>query len=71
MRNPFGWAYPAGAENDPRAPYNQPYPEVCEHCDSEIDVDGCNCVYCEDCDERIPEDTEDGLCVQCRKAYDE
>jgi hypothetical protein len=22
-RNPFGWDYPAGAEDDPRAPYNQ------------------------------------------------
>lgn len=25
-RNPFGWDYPAGAEHDPRAPYNQPDP---------------------------------------------
>ena len=24
MPNVFGWNYPAGAENDPRAPYNQP-----------------------------------------------
>lgn len=24
MRNSLGWAYPAGAEHDPRAPYNQP-----------------------------------------------
>jgi hypothetical protein len=23
MRNPFGWDYPAGAEHDPRAPWNQ------------------------------------------------
>jgi hypothetical protein len=22
-RSPFGWSYPAGAENDPNAPYNQ------------------------------------------------
>lgn len=22
-RNPFGWSYPPGAENDPNAPYNQ------------------------------------------------
>lgn len=21
----FGWSYPAGAENDPNAPYNQDY----------------------------------------------
>jgi hypothetical protein len=25
-RHPFGWSYPAGAENDPNAPYNQPDP---------------------------------------------
>lgn len=24
MRNPFGWNYPAGAEHDPRAPWNEP-----------------------------------------------
>jgi len=24
MRNVFGWSYPAGAEHDPNAPYNQP-----------------------------------------------
>lgn len=23
-RNPFGWHYPAGAENDPNAPWNEP-----------------------------------------------
>jgi hypothetical protein len=29
----FGWGYPAGAENDPRAPYNQPdLPDVCPQC---------------------------------------
>ncbi len=33
-RNPeqaFGWDYPAGAEHDPSAPYNQP--DVCERCE--------------------------------------
>lgn len=24
MRSPFGWNYPAGAEHDPRAPWNEP-----------------------------------------------
>ena len=24
MRDPLGWDYPAGAENDPRAPWNDP-----------------------------------------------
>lgn len=32
-RNPFGWAYPAGAEHDPRAPWNQP--DACEACEGE------------------------------------
>lgn len=32
-RNPFGWAYPAGAEHDPNAPYNQPeLPDDCPTC---------------------------------------
>ena len=32
-RDPFGWAYPAGAEHDPAAPYNQPdLPEECPTC---------------------------------------
>jgi hypothetical protein len=30
----LGWSYPAGAENDPNAPYNQTeeYPESCPIC---------------------------------------
>ena len=35
MREPnFGWAYPPGAENDPRAPYNQTEEDgdACEIC---------------------------------------
>lgn len=32
-RNPFGWEYPAGAEFDPSAPWNQP--DACEACDGE------------------------------------
>lgn len=32
-RNPFGWSYPAGAENDPNAPYNQvDLPDTCPWC---------------------------------------
>lgn len=32
-RNPFGWAYPAGAEHDPNAPWNeQPEVEECPIC---------------------------------------
>lgn len=33
----FGWHYPAGAENDPRAPWNTPdaLPCRCDECDFE------------------------------------
>ena len=31
-RSPFGWDYPAGAENDPSAPYNQEDPPECVSC---------------------------------------
>ena len=34
-RNPFGWDYPAGAENDPNAPWNQTDNEDCS-CDSAV-----------------------------------
>jgi len=52
-RNVFGWDYPAGAEHDPRAPWNEP-PE-CEACDGEgvvtcSDCDGAG--MCETCSER-------------------
>lgn len=46
-RSPFGWGYPAGAENDPNAPYNQPdYPDACPICgaensDADVDVFPC------------------------------
>lgn len=33
MGHPLGWSYPAGAENDPNAPYNQePEPDSCPVC---------------------------------------
>jgi hypothetical protein len=32
-RSPFGWDYPAGAEHDPNAPWNQPdLPDECPTC---------------------------------------
>jgi len=31
----FGWSYPAGAENDPNAPWNQNDPEICDCCDGD------------------------------------
>lgn len=41
-KNPFGWGYPAGAEHDPNAPYNQPdEPEDCPVCHGEnVDENG-------------------------------
>lgn len=49
-RSPFGWSYPAGAEHDPNAPYNQPdLPEECPTCgepnmeDGEPTHDGVFC----------------------------
>jgi hypothetical protein len=47
-RHPFGWNYPAGAENDPRAPWNQ-VDEKCEECG--LVLDDCTCVVCEECGE--------------------
>ena len=31
----FGWDYPAGAEHDPNAPWNQRDPELCPTCNGE------------------------------------
>jgi len=41
-KNPFGWGYPAGAENDPNAPWNEPeMPEECPMCgEPNTDEDG-------------------------------
>lgn len=38
MRDPLGWSYPAGAEHDPNAPYNQTDEGVCSKCE------GANCL---------------------------
>jgi len=50
-RNPFGWDYPAGAEHDPYAPWNQEDPEDCPECGSEDTLylgryDGWTCNTC-------------------------
>lgn len=59
----FGWSYPAGAENDPNAPWNQgDAPRVActqcdfesEECDGLVDGDPCPQVYT---DEDGEEDT--------------
>lgn len=47
-RSIFGWNYPAGAENDPRAPWNQVDPP-CEVCGKH--TDDCICPTCDVCGE--------------------
>ncbi len=46
-KSPFGWDYPAGAEDDPRAPYNQNYDKVCEVCGLPVELrnneESCEC----------------------------
>jgi len=44
----FGWSYPAGAANDPFAPYNQEE-SPCLVCG--LDVDNCQCPECPECRE--------------------
>lgn len=46
MRSTFGWDYPAGAEHDPNAPYNQ-RDEDCPKCDGLGTILGDICVYCD------------------------
>ena len=47
----LGYDYPAGAEHDPRAPYNQRDPDNCEACDGKGTVDrGDGDEECPDCD---------------------
>lgn len=46
----FGWSYPAGAANDPNAPYNQNDDGPCEVCGKVID--DCICPECTVCGEK-------------------
>jgi hypothetical protein len=59
MTDPLGWDYPAGAENDPNAPWNEE--EVpCEQCGHT----GCECLVCMACD--MPAETLiNGICPDC------
>lgn len=53
----LGWSYPAGAENDPSAPYNQEEsPDACLVCGGDNEVfDG---VFCsQDCLDKYAEDS--------------
>jgi len=58
--NPFGWSYPAGAEHDPKAPWNQEdMPEDwCDMCECQTGYigklwdpkDGCGSIQvCPEC----------------------
>ena len=47
----FGWNYPAGAEHDPRAPYNQHEPEACPACEGGL-------IQCPECEGK-------GQCWEC------
>lgn len=51
-RRIFGWDYPPGAENDPRAPWNQVGDEDhCDRCGEELDEDWDE-VTCKECQEK-------------------
>ena len=43
-RNPLGWHYPAGAEHDPNAPWNQVDDPEVDYCRTGHD---CECPCCE------------------------
>ena len=51
--NVFGWDYPAGAEHDPRAPWNEPH--ECEACEGSGEIfaeNGDDVTVCQTCDGR-------------------
>ncbi len=52
----LGWNYPAGAENDPAAPWNIPADDR---------------PSCHSCEDRPSTDDEDGLCDVCREEAEE
>jgi len=57
-RSPFGWSYPAGAEHDPAAPYNQTDSPECPHCGSHDTVlDSADSTY------------EDWACYECESTW--
>ena len=67
MRDKFGWQYPAGAEHDPRAPWNEqppnePAAEVVPHCDT---CDGTGEVVMMVCYGGKPTETV-GDCPDCK-----
>lgn len=59
-KDPLGWGYPAGAEHDPRAPWNyiEPGCEVCEQPE-----DCCECRVCACCNNLSR------FCITCQGCY--
>ena len=56
-RDVFGWDYPAGAENDPNAPFNQPEAlEECTECGFPPDDD--EQIWCSSCGASLVSDDE-------------
>jgi hypothetical protein len=57
--------YPAGAEDDPRAPYNEPMiDDVCGECGEWSDECTCISTSCDVCGKEA-ESIEDGVCWDC------
>lgn len=54
-RNIFGWDYPAGAANDPNAPYNQDA-DYCSKCEEEASINDDG--LCEVCAEKKEKENE-------------
>jgi hypothetical protein len=63
----FGWAYPPGAERDPRAPWNQPdvltHEGECPECTGQLWV--CYCETAEECRALGPDDAHP-RCRTCK-----
>ena len=58
MKNPFGWDYPAGAANDPNAPWNQGDDHCPYCCPAHEDSKEWDDPLCTECDGPVSE----GVC---------
>ena len=74
----FGWWYPAGAEHDPSAPYNQIDAEPCTECDGDgyvvtsccvDDIKGNDIDLCPTCGEHCGMEQE--TCEHCNGTGEE
>lgn len=64
MKNPFGWNYPAGAEHDPRAPWNQKAEPECQRCGETLRHDDDGPILCRFCDAAPDEDISSQAAAQ-------